>query len=766
MKRLIPFVVISLTFLAGPAVADQVVTDQATVADHYPVDPAPADGQLHVTVTAGQQTDHVFVRLSRPDVSSLVMAVSAATGTPSLQACPLTQPYPSAVDPANPPAYDCTRWAVPGVLEASSWTFALEGRHATGLAIVARSPIVPDTWQVALDPAKTVASVAPPVSLPSIGAQTEPPSAPALSSAPAARVGVLPAPMPAGPSAPSPAVAAPAPGPAQLSVTPASAATRERVPVWAWVLLVVLGALAVGLAVALFQARRGTPEVSTLLAWRTLRESPALTAATSVLLVAAFIGSGFVGGTGNPTETALGQEPGSSSPQAPGNLEPGAPGSPTTAPSTGATLGPTTRGVAPGPGQAVPTGAPTTNSRPSCRWYCDIAYQGNGTTPYGPAPKPRTGNGGATAVGVTADTIRVGVIGTGSSANFNGADATQGLKAYINKINQVEGGIYGRKIVLDYYSTNNDTPEGGVGAARQVIANDFAAVIINGIDGSDAAGQVLSKAGVPFINGQSSQPALANQPSVFTVLSTIEEHARGLVGFMAGRLHVGSKICFFVTNTNLWRSAVVPALKSEAKKRGVTIPVIAETETTQTSFTAQLKQMQDAGCTGVGMFTVLEEVGIVRDAKTLNYHPTFSGDEWTVDVLVQGQYGQSSLFSGMKVLRLIGTADEPGFRDYEHDSRTYTGGNALPDAAVHYAIAQVAVEGLKRAGPRLIHRTLTEGLFTLRAFSTKGILDVITYTPADRTGSHTVYTAQCCGTAADGTSRWVKLDGWRRFDAF
>lgn len=801
---------------------EDLVIAQAYVSDLHPVDPHAAGdtAALHVSATLGQQTSHTLIALTLAPAGMPTLRLTQTQDPQdnqrpelvALLACPLTESYPSQVDPADPPAYDCAKASVTGIAGAGGvWTFDLTSlRQAwapqSGVAVVAGEPQDAEpgqTWQLAFDPNQT-AVVRPALPVPFADAavrsedgSTASGSTPGGATSPAGPTfepdAISALPDPAGDGAAiattplPPAVAEPPAPSAGQPVTVDAVATevRERVPTWAWIVMVVLGALCAALAAALGSARRKEAQSSPYAdgrvpmtsAWRALRESPALTAASVVVLLVAFIAAGNAGpvstfvdqytaGTpdGSGTEPATDGNVGGSAPDPVDGSGPAGSAAatsdiPSTPPGT-----PRAAGSIRNPGSPGTSG---TSGSMNCTYSCSIPYQGDGRTPFGPAPKPAGGNGGRTAVGVTDDTLRIGVIGSRNTSDFNGADAMQGLKAFVNKINAVEGGIYGRKIAFDYYGTNNDTPEGGVAAARQVISRNVGAVIINGVDGADAAGQVLGQAGVPFLSSQSSYESLKTQPTVFTVTSPVEDHARGLVNFMVDRLGQRSKICFFVTNTNLWRSAVIPTLREQAKKRGVEVPVIAETQYTQTSFVAQLKQMQDSGCTGVGMFTILESVGIVRDAKSINYNPVFSGDEWTFDVLVQGEYGAAGSFYGMKVLRLIGTADEPGFDDYFRDSKTYTPDDiALPDAAVHYAIAQLAVEGLKRAGPRLTRDTFVEGLLSFRKFSTKGILDETTYTREDRAGTHTVYTAECCSTAQDGTTRWKKLDGWRRWDGF
>ena len=90
-------------------------------------------------------------------------------------------------------------------------------------------------------------------------------------------------------------------------------------------------------------------------------------------------------------------------------------------------------------------------------------------------PLPAEGNGGATDVGVTATSLRIGVIADLAGpvpGLFQGAVA--GTQAYVAKVN-AEGGIFGRTLKLDVYDSQMDCGQ-YTAATQSLLRKDFAEV--------------------------------------------------------------------------------------------------------------------------------------------------------------------------------------------------------------------------------------------------------------------------------------------------
>ena len=131
-----------------------------------------------------------------------------------------------------------------------------------------------------------------------------------------------------------------------------------------------------------------------------------------------------------------------------------------------------------------------------------------GTTTGGGAPAPAGGNGGATDIGVTADSITLGNISDLSGpvpGLFQGA--VIGTQAYYAKINS-EGGIYGRQLKIKVGDGQLDCDQNKA-QHRNLIPKTFA--LVGSFSLYDACGATVLKenAGVPDVHNALGSAALA-----------------------------------------------------------------------------------------------------------------------------------------------------------------------------------------------------------------------------------------------------------------
>lgn len=127
-----------------------------------------------------------------------------------------------------------------------------------------------------------------------------------------------------------------------------------------------------------------------------------------------------------------------------------------------------------------------------------------------------SGNNSDPSEGVTANSITVGGVLTGSNAGgFTEKDADTGAKAYFNMINS-QGGVYGRKIKYIGAQDDGFSSATDVQIVRNLVQSDhaFAVVPVNTI--SFTGGQFLAQNNVPFI-GLGTTPPFCNTQSGFGV---------------------------------------------------------------------------------------------------------------------------------------------------------------------------------------------------------------------------------------------------------
>ena len=473
-----------------------------------PVSPY-ADGDLHVALEGGSETQHSYVHLDFSSlkqgstINSLILSLtqsSSSTGNvspqnASIRACVLLKELPAQYDPNNPPQWDCNRGSAPGSPDGSGgWKFDLQPLVAgwnqlgnTGAAITAvpepatvGSALGPqaNNWALAFDPTKSAAKadVTPPAATsssprPAVSAGAAPaPTAAAVAPVPAAPAPLLAAPLLAA-AAPAPVPPATAPSPTPAPARPTAAAVAAGVGVTTpaavptapstavstgWVVVAILLTLAaiaaMGVAGVRQVALRGSLSVGTLLASLGSARSRLATPVT-VLFLGAVLAAGFAS-----RPLASGQGAGTGAPQADAGALPGgsasagaasdgSAGSGALPPSPGAGGPGTSGGVAvAGPaGGAVPGAAP---QAPPSRG----AVGSGGASPAG-------GPGGAATAplprGVTATTVKVGFFSVSNTNAVNSAAGINGLnntgddqaqaKAMAQWVN-AHGGIGGRMI--------------------------------------------------------------------------------------------------------------------------------------------------------------------------------------------------------------------------------------------------------------------------------------------------------------------------------
>ncbi|GAC1379082.1 MAG: hypothetical protein NVSMB4_08590 [Acidimicrobiales bacterium] len=333
------------------------------------------------------------------------------------------------------------------------------------------------------------------------------------------------------------------------------------------------------------------------------------------------------GPSSGPNDTAVAPAPGAST--AGGGSGPTVPGSP---------------GAATGPGgRSVPGGG---------------AAGGAGLTS-GPAPSGAAlpSAPGATRLGLTSNTIKVGIHGP---VTLDGAplaiaaDPIEGIKSYINAINQ-EGGVNGRMIALQI-ADDKYTVDGGKQAANQLV-NDYKPFLISGTLGIDQIYQVATAAkgaGIPYMAAGGPDNQTFRDLGMYEVAANYNTHLDKLAQFLgketkkAGNPFFGkTKVGVSVLNSPYITPVVTEfgkALAANGLKLVKTVTV--EKPTSQTSYGTQLQELRDAGTQifvpAQDPVTTSREVAECRSqgCSWLYSFSDFAHDGDTDLALMQGEWGK------------------------------------------------------------------------------------------------------------------------------
>src|SRR5262249_10227052 len=126
----------------------------------------------------------------------------------------------------------------------------------------------------------------------------------------------------------------------------------------------------------------------------------------------------------------------------------------------------------------------------------------SGSTPASPSsvPSSSSGGGGASAPGVTADTVTIGLLTalTGPAASTF-ADVPKGAEARVDLLND-NGGINGRKIKLEV-ADDQGSPNGNLAAAKSLVEQKHAFLVVSESPFTFGSAKYLHDAGVPVVGG-------------------------------------------------------------------------------------------------------------------------------------------------------------------------------------------------------------------------------------------------------------------------
>jgi branched-chain amino acid transport system substrate-binding protein len=362
--------------------------------------------------------------------------------------------------------------------------------------------------------------------------------------------------------------------------------------------------------------------------------------------------------------------------------------------------------------------------------------------------------------GVTKDSITISIV-----AGFTGPlaalvnKAYEALQTWQDDVNAA-GGIYGRKIVLKKVD-HKETADGGVAACKEVTSNgSFFAAVPEGTDANVTAVNCLDAAGVPTV-----YYAAAADPKWKLAFADTLTSAQGgtiLASYVKNGLHgAGKKVGAIYVNQSAYKAAV-DTFTAESKRQGMTVADVEAVEPNQASFTSQLLRMQQAGVQILMISSTTETIGILRDARSMGWSPTFTGWGFQFDFLTEAG---RSLFDGVTGLRTYATVDSPAYADYARHmdarGRNRDDRSADLEGFPTYGRALLYGEILKRAGANPTRQSFVLGAETIKGFDT-GIIPPVTYGagPPAHVGITEGFAALCCNSDYTWKSTGPPRSSW------
>ncbi len=410
-----------------------------------------------------------------------------------------------------------------------------------------------------------------------------------------------------------------------------------------------------------------------------------------------------------------------------------APGTP------GAVAGPTASTVLGAGGLPLPGGA-TGDTTPGATGPASATATASGTPGADAAPSPSGGNGGATDVGVTADSVTAANVSilTGPVPGLF-AGAVNGTDAFFQYQNSL-GGVYGRQLKLlpgdDQFDcgqnkalTQADSSKALAFVGSFSLFDNCGADVFNANPTIPDVHNALSVTAQHEVNNFSSQPIrLGMQTGVIDYFkaknSDAVQHAASLIGDVQSA-------------KDSWTGE-----QAAMQARGYSFKYTRIYEPTETDFTADIVRMQAAG---VKMLILIaaDVKGIARiesAAAQQGFHPQITAlGASAYDPTLVPLAGAASVEGAYFFLPTAMYLGEDRAVNSEVDlfltwlSKTHPGANTDLFTVYGWASARLFVQALKAAGPKVTRVALAAALKGIHGFTANGLFppeDPPTKTPS------------------------------------
>lgn len=349
-----------------------------------------------------------------------------------------------------------------------------------------------------------------------------------------------------------------------------------------------------------------------------------------------------------------------------------------------------------------------------------------------------TGDASSDVPGVTDTEILLGThLPLSNSPAAAYGPIADGMRSYFEYINDTEGGVHGRKIKLsvgdDHYA-----PADTIEVVRRLVEQEKVFAIVAGLGEEThlAVWKYLEERGVPdvFISSGLSR---WTDPVVSTRFggNPVYLQEGEMLGRYIAEQYPGKKLGLLLQNNEFGEEGEQGILAG-LEGSGVTIVGRETYESTQWDTTAQTQRLKNSGADVVAVYAIPPPAAsLVKTAReVLN---------WDVPIVVTGvnatelfielagaenSEGIVSVVFGHQVYE----TDHPGISQFRANMAKYAPEVELNNIVLYgYVMAELTVEGMKRAGEDLTRESFVKGLESIRDFECSVCLTPISLGPDD-----------------------------------
>lgn len=339
--------------------------------------------------------------------------------------------------------------------------------------------------------------------------------------------------------------------------------------------------------------------------------------------------------------------------------------------------------------------------------------------------------------GVTATTIKIGVMAplTGNASSYSKAQI--GLDAYYKWVND-QGGIHGRKIetVLEDYACDSTK---GVAAVKKLIHQDKV-FMLHGNSCSAVAmaiKPIVVEAGVPWVIAHAANPAISTPPvkNIFHGVPVGKTMGVAMGQFVASK--PGLSRVAIISHTDDWaKSYCAPATEYLASKQ-IKPALEVAFERGQADSTAQTLRIKQANPDFVIACLYEAETAIfLKDMKKYAVNVPVMGTAGTDLENTLKRVGDLDTVANYYVPHMYAdNLDGPRLKKFVDILKKYYPNETVTAfSLISMGGGAAVVEALKRAGRDLTRDKLIAELDRTKGFETEVLAGAITWSPGDRDG--------------------------------
>lgn len=325
-----------------------------------------------------------------------------------------------------------------------------------------------------------------------------------------------------------------------------------------------------------------------------------------------------------------------------------------------------------------------------------------------------------------------------------GVNSTNAVRLRFEQENE-KGGINGRKIRYIVEDHGYQVPR-AVQAGNKLLTNDkiFAMVAALGTPMNNAVFQRQLAMKVvnfgPFTAARSMAEPL--HPLKFGVLSTYYDQIRAGLKYFVEKKGVKAP-CVMYQDTEFGQE-ILEAARDQAKAMNMKVAAEAGHKPTDTDFTGAITKLRDAKCDLVLMGTIVRDTIIpYATARKLGWNVPFLGSVATYEqVVASAQGGITEGYFSMSSQPVIYPGQATGAAKAFMDAyKAKYNADAPGPAQIGYVVADIFIEGLKRAGKNLTTDTLVKALESIDGYKNPFAPVTIRFSAKNHLGADEVFMA-------------------------